>query len=704
MNQMIGTRVYFYEDDLRVVHCISGRIRLRSELFRIADLNADYVEAHLASAPGIIRVRINTGAGSLIVRHAGMDDIFKQIVHALNTLPAQAFVADETRVEPISRSTVGGHLLVALATPFFPPLLKLHMAMIVGLPVIWDGIKNLFSHGISAKSLDAFSVGLCFALKNYTAVSVIGFMRIFGDFLKQRNDRRSNELLSSLLRSRKKEVWVERAGVEVEIPFDAVRVGDIAVFGPGELLAVDGEVLSGFAVVNKSMITGESLPVCLEKGSLAVSGSVMESGRIRVRADKVGTETSMSRVNNFLERTIQDKSLPELKGDQLADRLVPITLGLSGATYALTGDLSRAASMASIDYVCSVKFPACFSVKSSIYAAGRSGMLLTGGQPLDALAKVDTIVFDKTGTLTRNSMKVTDVVSFSGWKDDEVLCLAARIEQHYEHPLASAVEEKARCNKLELKPVSDVEFVVSRGVRAMADDQRSLVGSRSFILDEELDCSEADLSADVLREAGKSVLYVAQGGKVRGLIGLRDCLRPEVGDVLTELKSTGIKKVVVLTGDHRKTARQFKSRLAGIDELHWELTPEDKARIVRKLKKQGHSVAVIGDGVNDAPALVEADLGICMGHGGELARLSAQGVILNNDLRSLCVARRIALRQHKILDHCYRQGAIVNTCLLVLASAGVLAPLAATVLHNLNTFGLMGYSVVSAGRLEGSEI
>ncbi|TIH17047.1 heavy metal translocating P-type ATPase [Marinifilum sp. JC120] len=704
MNQMISTRMFFHEEDVRVVHCIPGRIRLRSGLFRERDLNPDYIEAHVASSPGIIRVRLNAGAGCLIVRHAGVDGIYDQIIHVLNTLPAEAFVADNSRVEPISRSAVGRHLLVALVTPVFPPLIKMHVAMIVGLPVIWDGIKNLFSHGISAKSLDAFSMGLCFALKNYTAISVIGFMRIFGDYLKQQNDRRSNELLISLLRNRKKEVWVERSGVEVEVPFDAVCIGDIAVFGPGELVAVDGKVVGGSAVVNKSMVTGESIPLCLEEGSSAVSGSVVESGRIRVRAEKVGSETSMSRVNHFLERTIQDKSLPELKGDQLADKLVPVTLGLSGATYALTGDLSRTASMASIDYVCSVKFPACFSVKSSIYAAGRAGMLLAGGRPLDALAKVDTVVFDKTGTLTRNRMQVTDILSFGDWSGDEVLGLAARIEQHYEHPLAKAVVEEACRGNLELTPVSDVEFVVSRGVIAMADGRESLVGSRSFVLENELDCSMAEQSADSLRAEGKIVLYVAQGGKVRGLIGMRDCLRPEAGQVVAELKTMGIKKVVVLTGDHRKTARKFNTRLEGIDELHWELTPEDKARIVQDLKKQGRSVAVVGDGVNDAPALVEADLGICMAHGGELARLSAQGVILNNDLRSLCVARRIALRQHKIIDHCYRQGAVVNTCLLALASAGVLAPLAATVLHNLNTFGLMGYSVISAGRFEGGEM
>ncbi|NDV27417.1 heavy metal translocating P-type ATPase [Desulfovibrio sp. JC010] len=704
MNQMISTRTFFPEEDLRVVHCIQGRIRVRCSGFSKVILNPDYVEAHVASFPGITKVRLNLYAGSLIVRHDRLEDIFAQLVHALNTLPVESFTAASNRGEPITRIAVGTHLLMAAATPFLPSLLQMHVAFSVGIPILWEGLKNLFSHGISAKSLDGFSAGLCLVLKNYPAVAVIGFMRILGDFLKQRNDIRSNELLVKLFRSRRKAVWVERDGVEVEISFDCVRCGDIAVFGAGELVAVDGEVVGGSAVVNKSMITGESIPVCLEIGGHAVSGSVVESGRLRVRADKVGAETSMSRINRFLEQAIQDKSLPELKGDRLADKLVPVTLGLSGATYALTGDLSRTASMASIDYVCSVKFPACFSVKSSIYAAARSGMLLAGGRPLDAFAKVDTVVFDKTGTLTRNLMQVTDVAPFGNRDSLEVLNLAARIEQHYEHPLAKAVVQEALSQGLQLSPVSDVEFVVSKGIRAMADGHEILVGSRGFVLQYcAPECPDIDRRADQLRSQGKIVLYVARGGEVIGLVAMRDTLRPESSEVIAELKRTGIKKVVVLTGDHCTTASRLKERLDGIDELHWELAPEDKASIVQDLKAQGAVVAVVGDGVNDAPALIAADLGICMGHGGELARLSAQAVIMNNDLRSICAARSIALRQHRILDHCYRQGAVVNTSLFALASAGLLAPLASTVLHNLNTFGLVGYSMFRAGRLESSK-
>lgn len=701
MNQMVDSRCSIHEKDLRVVHCIPGRIRVRSDFFREKVLNADYVEAHVCSFPGVIRARLNVGAGCLAVRHEIQDGIYNCILQALNTLPAEAFAANRNQIKPITRFAVGRHLLIALSFPALSPFMKMHMALVVGLPIIWDGIKNFLSNGISAKSLDSFSVTLCLALRNFPAVAVIGFMRIFGDYLKQQNDRRSNDLLVSLLRSKKKEVWVERSGVEVEIPFDAVCVGDIAVFGPGELVAIDGEVIDGSAVVNKSMITGESIPVCLEKGSVAVSGSVVESGRIRVRAEKVGSATSMSRVNSFLEQTLKDKSLPELKGDRLADKLVPLTLGLSGATYAVSGDLSRTASMASIDYVCSVKFPACFSVKSSIYAAARSGMLLTGGSALDALAKIDTVVFDKTGTLTRNRMKVCDIVSFGDWNDESVLSLAARIEQHYEHPLAKAVVDEAHFFGLDLRPVSDVEFVVSRGVCAKVEGQEAFVGSRAFVLDKNLNCTAADICADTLRAEGKIVLYVAQDGVVRGLLAMRDCLRPEAAKVIAELKESGIEKVVLLTGDHSKTSAYFQSRLDGIDELYCELSPEDKACIVKGLKKQGKIVAVIGDGVNDAPALAEADLGICMAHGGELARLSAQAVLLNNDLRSLCAARRIALRQHKILDHCYRQGALVNTGLLALAAMGGIAPLTSAALHNLNTFGLVGYSVLRAGSISG---
>jgi Cu2+-exporting ATPase len=691
--------------DVRVVHELPRRIRLKGGLFRHPRLNPEHLEAHLASLPGIDRVRANPYAGSLVVRHDGLPGRTGDILAALGALPPAVFVRGPARPREISRMDIGLHLLAAAASFVVPPVVRAVLAVLVGLPVIVDGVKNLLTRGFTAKSLDAASMGLCLAVRNYPSVCAIALMRIFGDYLKQTNDNRSNDLLHSLLRLKQKSVWVEREGVEMEIAPGQTAVGDVVVCGPGELVAVDGEVLSGAALVDKSMITGESIPVSLEKGDEAVSGSVVESGRIRIRAEKVGVGTAMAKVRRFLENALQDRSLPEIRGDAMADRLAPASLALGVAAYALTRDLSRTASAASIDYVCSVKFPARLSVRSSMYAAAKSGVLLKGGRALDALARADAVVFDKTGTLTTRELQVTDVIALQGWTREALLTLAARMEQHYDHPAARTIlAEALRCD-LPLAPAAEVDFHVSRGVCAMVDGQRCRIGNRRLISDlAGLENVRAEDLADTLRSQGKMVLYVAQGDVVQGLIGLRDEVRPHAQAALRGLRELGVKKVVVLTGDHRRTAERLRSQLEGVDAIHWELTPEGKARVVKELKSQGYCVAVVGDGVNDAPALVSADLGVCMPHGGDLAQASAQAIILGDDLRSLCTARRIALRQAGILRFCLHEGATVNTGLLGLAALGMLSPLAAAVLHNMNTFCLMGYAMAKAGAPCGGDI
>jgi Cu2+-exporting ATPase len=684
--------------NVRVVHKLPGRLRLASRFLRHPGLNPDYLEAHLATLPGVADARINPRAGSLVIRHDGSPGVQAACLAVLAAPPAGAFGKASTRPREITRGTLALHLFVAVISVAMPPLVRLVLAVLAGLPVVADGLRNLYARGFTAKSLDAVSVGLCLAIGSYTAVCAIAFMRLFGDFLKQSIDRRSTALLHSLLRLQHQTVWIERDGLEIEVSAEDVAVGDVVVCGPGELVAVDGEILSGAGLVNKSMITGESLPVSLETGDAVISGSIVETGHIRITAKKVGAETALSRIRLFLEKALQDRSLPEIKGDVLANRLAPVTLGLGLGAYALTRDLARTASVTSIDFVCSVKFPARLSVRSSLCAAARIGVLLKGGRALDTLARVDAVVFDKTGTLTTRALRITDVIPTRDWSGEAVLTLAARLEQHYDHPVAQTILAEARQARLPLSPVGEVDFHVSHGVCAMVDGNRSQIGSRRFITTVKgLGSRQADRLADRLQAQGKMVLYVAQNNVVQGIIGLHDEVRPQAQAALHGLRALGVKKVVVLTGDHRKTAERLKSQLEGVDAIHWECAPEDKARIVNALKREGSCVAVVGDGVNDAPALVSADLGICMNHGGSLAQASAQAVLLNDDLRSLVAAKRIAMRQHSILERCLSEGAAVNTALLCLAATGLLSPLAAAVLHNANTFGLMGYATAKPG-------
>ncbi len=685
----------------KVVHKMRGRIRLRSAFFRHPQLHTQFVEASLEAIPGILHARINPRAGTLVLRHDGIAHLKDKVLTALINLPPKAFEAQPVKAQRISRTAVGLHLFVAASTSvsfLAPPVLRLPLVLLVGLPVLFDGIRNLFKCGLTAKSLDAASLGLCLFMRDLRAVSLIAFLRILGDYLKQANEDRSSDLLKNLFHFQHRMVWVEREGVEIEQPYQDVRIGDTVVCRTGELVAVDGIVLSGQALLNKSCINGESVPVPVVEGDNVVSGSVVESGRLKIMATQVGEATSLARINQFLERTLQDKSLPELRGEVLADRLVPLTLAIGAGAYVRTADLARTASMLSIDYVCSVKFPATVSVKSSLYASGKSGMLLKGGSALDALARVDAVVFDKTGTLTRHRLRVTDIIPANGTSPGELLQLAARMEQHCDHPLAKAILAEARTCSMDLPPVREADFCVSRGVRALVDGEPARIGSLKH-----MDCVEdfsrnMEMTADLLRSQGKMVLYVARGESQRGLIALQGEIRPDAQATLRELRALGIKNITVLTGDHHTSSQRLLARLEGIDRIHAELGPDDKARIVRELQAQGHCVAVVGDGVNDAPAFVCADLGICMTRGADLAQVAAQAVILDDDLQALCAAVRIARRQHAILNHCYNQGLIVNSLLLLLAACGALTPFAAATLHNANTFGLMGYAALAAGK------
>ncbi|GAB7080500.1 heavy metal translocating P-type ATPase [Megalodesulfovibrio paquesii] len=667
-------------------------------------LNTDFLEAHLASLPGVVCARVNTHAGSVVVEHDGLPGRKASIMAALAATPAEAFVPGVPRLREIGAVEIGLHLAAVVVSLALPPVAFVALtglAVLTGLPVIISGLNNLFSRGFTASSLDAVSVGLCLAVRNYPAVCAIAFMRVLGDYIRQRNDRRSNALLHCLMRLQRRTVWVERDGVEVECPCEAVAVGEVVVCGPGELVAVDGEVLTGAALVNHSMITGESMPVDLGPGDRAISGAVVEHGRLRIRAEKVGQHTAMARINRFLENTLQTKALPEIKGEIAADRLAPATVALGAGAFAFTRDMACTASVASIDFVCSVKFPSRLAVRSSLCAAAKAGLLLKGGRALDALARVDAVVFDKTGTLTTRELRVTDILPLQNWSPEAVLTLAARLEQHYGHPVARGVLAEAHRAGLLLDPIGEVEYHVSHGVCGVVDGVRALIGSRRF-LDQFPETiwsgnAHAEQLAAALRAQGKMALYVVQGTVIQGVLGLQEQVRPEARTALQGLRQLGVQKLVVLTGDHRRTAAQLLDQLPELDAIHWELKPEDKARIVGQLKRKGHCVAVVGDGVNDAPALASADLGICMPHGGDLAQASAQAIILQEDLRALCAGRYIALRQHRILQHCLWQGVAVNTSLLALAAAGVLSPLAATVLHNANTFSLMGYAMARAG-------
>lgn len=683
----------------RIMHEMPRRIRVRNAEFHDPAFDPAYLEALLKNIPGVTHVRFNLKTASVVVDYDGETGCRENLLTCIEGIPEEAYrslSANEPAPDPVGTGAKG---VLAFLTPVLPRPFRAFLGWGLSLPVLMEGVETLLSRGIKVEVLDAAAVGFSLVRKDYfTANSIVALLAL-GEYLEQLSEEKTTGLLKKLLRPQVKNVWVERDGCETSVSLSEVMIGDRVVCGSGEMLPVDGVVAEGDALVNQSSITGESMPVHVQPGDEAYSGSVIEEGRIKIEARQVGGETGMARVSRFLENSLRFKSKSQKQSDELADRLVPTTLALGLGIFLVTRDVRRAAAVLTVDYSCAVKLAGLVAVKTAMYTAAHHGVLLKGSQALDALARVDTVIFDKTGTLTRGVLEVTDIISTGDMTSEELLALAAGAEEHYAHPVARAVVGEARKRGLELPAIGQVDFIVAHGVSAYVNGERVLVGSYHFIgEDEGIDCSGAKPYEGKLRQGGKSVLFVACEGVLEGVIALRDTLRPEAGRVLKELKTLGIDRIVMLTGDHPDTARTVSAKLEALDEIHWDLKPEDKAAIVKRLQDQGRLIAFAGDGVNDAPALVTAEVGICMPGGADLAREAAQVVLLREDLSALVAARRIACRTEQTIKNCFRSSVGLNTLFLLLASSGTLPPVFAAVLHNANTVGILGYAAMAGMR------
>jgi Cu2+-exporting ATPase len=677
---------------VHIVHEIRGRLRLRCRVIGAWNFDPAYLEALLENIDGVEQVRVNPTVACVVVYFDGAPDTRGAVFARLEHLPEE--VQRFGRRRPASNPVVlAGLGIFALVGGLLPAPLGLAASLLVASPILVTGLVTLFTRGVKVEVLDAAVVGFSLARRDLFTANVVVFLLTLGSYLEELSEQRSTGLLRSLLRPRVEEVWVERDGVEVGTPVDAVRIGDIVVCGPGEMIPVDGRVESGDALVNQASITGESVPVHVSAGSEVLSGSVLEEGRLRLRADRVGSETGLARISSFLETSLATASVSQRHSEELADRLVPLTFGLGMGIYVLTRDPRRAAAVLTVDYSCAVKLANPVAVKSAMYTAARLGVLLKGSQAMDSLAAVDTIVFDKTGTLTTGVLRLAEVIPLASLTADELLALAAGAEEHYAHPVARAVVREARARGLSLPAMSQVDFIVAHGVSAYVDGSRVLVGSRHFIEEDEgIDCAAADELRRRLHAEGKSLLFIARDERLEGVIALCDDVRPEAAAVLAGLKQSGIQRIVVLTGDHCDMARALAAELEAVDEVHWELKPEQKAAIVARLQGEGRRLAFAGDGVNDAPALVSAEVGICMPGGADLARNAAQVVLLKDDLRALLVARLIARHTRRTIERGFAAAVGGNTAFLLLAGMGAISPVTAALLHNLNTVGILAGS------------
>jgi len=690
---------------IAIAHELDQRIRLRCPFLKNRDLDPDYLEVSLESIPGVNKVRINTRAGSVVIDYDGRSQTRHSIINGLYDLPDIFFNGQGNERTLQSILTLGAHGGLALTLLVLPPAICGPIAIMLSIPTLVKGITTLWNRGVKVEVLDASAVLFSLVRRNFFTAAAIVFLLSVGEYLEKLSEIRTTGLLKSLLKPQVEKIWIEVDGQEVEIPVGQARIGDRIVCGTGELIPLDGRVVEGEASVNTSSITGESIPVHAEPGTEVLSGSVIEDGRIVFVATHVGAETSMARISTFLDNSLRYESESQKKSDELADKLVPVTFGLGLGLLTVTRDLEKAAAVLTVDYSCAIKLANPVAVRVAMFTAARQGVLLKGSQAMDGLARIDTLVFDKTGTLTRGQLKITDIHGLNSYTDNKLLALAAGAEEHYSHPVATALIQAAKDRNLVLPPTSQVDFIVAHGVSAYIDGKNVLVGSRHFIEDDEgICCKTVNELVTSMQKEGKSLLYVACEDQLVGVIGLRDELRPESAEVLVRLKESGIKKIIVLTGDVELTAKALAAELPAVDEIYWELKPEEKAKIIKNLQDSGQRVGFTGDGVNDAPALISADVGICLPNGADLAKESAQVILLHDDLYCLLAGRLIAQRSQQTIKHSFNSAVGLNSAFLLLASFGMIQPVTAALLHNTSTVGILTYAGIRGKKNMGPNI
>ncbi|MDR2365289.1 MAG: heavy metal translocating P-type ATPase [Zoogloeaceae bacterium] len=693
---------------LTIAHVITrgdaGRVRFRYKVR--AGVLCAAAQTRIAALAGVRSTRFNAMARSLVIEFDPAKTSADSLRRALLKLPAPpdvAVVLPTGARDELSGRGVALTLLNLIASGQLPTALRLPLGLAAALPLGEKALADFRANGMTSHVLEAIAVSISLTRRDFTAANTTTFMLALGEYLEESIARRSDALLKHLLRPNSDTVWVLRGGDEIAVHADEVKVGDSVVVATGGVIPVDGTVLSGAASVNEAAMTGESAAARKERGHRALSGTLVEEGRLIIYAEQVGASTTVARIADYVERSLTAKSAIQISASALADKLVPTVLKLAGASWLLSGDWRRAAAVLQADYSCALKLAIPVAFKSAMYSAGQQNILIKGADALERLAEADTLIFDKTGTLTSGDLEVTDAITFDAdFSPEELIWLAASVEEHYFHPLALAVVAAAHAIRGRHFAHNEVEFVVAHGVSSVIEGKRVVVGSRHFVEQHEhIDASPWNAEISRLYSEGKTLLYIGYGGKLSGVLALKDHLRPESRRVIARLRALGVKRLMMLTGDHESRARELADAL-GLDGFHAELLPEEKAGIVEKLKSAGAKIAFVGDGINDAPALAAAHVGIAMQKGADVARLTADIVLLEDGMKNIVTAKGIANAVMRRIDSNYKLTLGLNTGILSAAALGMLSPVAATILHNGSTLGILALaSLPPASRTDG---
>ncbi|WP_104722134.1 heavy metal translocating P-type ATPase [Helicobacter mesocricetorum] len=687
---------------LDLIHSTKRRARFKYTCSKDSTINPLHLRVELDNIENISSLRINAILNNIIIDYQGdlkviqtkiYQALLKHIMQKKDQKKQESYIALRDEIPSSAEVTRAGTALVL--SPFLNnPTIQTGFSLVACVPLLLSGVTETFAHGINSRTLEALAVAISLYLKDFKTANSTNFMLALGEYIEEITMYKSDDLIKELAKPTSGEVWIEikenNKTITKKVSSNTLKIGDIVVIGAGDTILIDGHIIQGEALVNQISMTGEATPTQKTRGDKVLSGTIVQEGKIKVWAESIGKDTATARIKSYIEETLVQKSSQELNASKMADSLVPITFGLAILSYLFTRDLMRAASVLQGDYSCALKLTTPVTFKSAISSAGKEGIIVKGAKSLESLQLSEVFVFDKTGTLTKGELEVLDIYSFSKeWSPETILNLAASIEEHYFHPVAQAVVKAAKEKKFTHFHHDEVTFIVARGVKSEINGKSVIIGSRHFLEnDEQIPFKAHNKKIEKILLSGETPLFIGYDKQLLGVIVLKDTLRENAKKALDRLRKSGIKEIIMLTGDTKQKAKQIADTLE-INRYYAELLPTQKAEILEQIMQEGKKVAFVGDGINDAPALIRADTGIGMHKGADIAKASADVVLLRDDVEAVAEAREIAIMCLNKVQRNFKITVVVNSLILGLASLGKLSAIQTAFMHNGTTIALL---------------
>ena len=675
----------------KIEHEIRGRVRLHICQKRMTCRQADQLEYFLTNLEGVTTAKVVERNQDAVISFFGNKE---EILKAVQGFSYEKAEAPESYLQNSGREMNGeywekmvNHVVLHYGKKIFLPLpIRTFLTTLKSVKYIWKGVRTLAKCRIEVPVLDATAIGVSVLRGDFSTASSVMFLLGFGEILEDWTHKKSVDDLARSMSLNVSKVWLVTDDTEVQVGTDTVKPGDRVRIHMGTVIPFDGIVTDGEATVNEASLTGESMPVAKHTESYVYAGTVLEEGELTIRVKETSGSTKFEKIVTMIEETEKLKSAVESKAEHLADRLVPYTLAGTVLTYALTRNVTKALSILMVDFSCALKLAMPISVLAAIREANAHHITVKGGKFMEAVAEADTIVFDKTGTLTKAQPTVVDVVSFNGDSKENLLRLAACMEEHFPHSMAKAIMDAAKERGLTHEEMhSKVEYIVAHGISTTVNGRKAVIGSHHFVFEDEK-CAIPTGKEEIFKNLPEeySHLYLGIEGELAAVICIEDPLRPEAPEVIKALRQAGFTQIVMMTGDSDRTAKAIAAKV-GVDKYYSEVLPEDKAKFVEEAKAQGRKVLMVGDGINDSPALSAADVGIAISDGAELAREIADITIGADDLSVMVTLKEISNGLMDKIHRNYRRIVGINGSLIALGVTGVIQPTMSALLHNTST-------------------